>query len=64
MRLAKWMQANDIALKTLSKALGDGGSIFAIRKWLRGERTPRPEMQSQIKKVTGGAVTGDDWLPK
>lgn len=61
MRLGPWLKQHDISLITAAKHFGC--SIHAIRKWLREERTPRPEMQATIKKVTGGAVTGDDWLP-
>ena len=35
---------------------------FAVRKWLRGERTPRPKIMVKIKKATKGAVSPDDWM--
>lgn len=37
-------------------------SIFAVRKWLRGERIPRPAIQRKIKKITRGDVTPSDWI--
>lgn len=35
---------------------------YAVRKWLRGERTPRPSTMIKIRKATKGAVTAEDWL--
>lgn len=61
MKLAPWLKQHEISLAAAAKSFGC--SIHTIRKWLRGERTPRPAMQATIKQVTGGAVTGDDWLP-
>ena len=60
MTLKDWLAKNEISNKTAAKHFGC--SIYAIRKWLRGERIPRPKMQNTIKRVTGGAVTGDDWI--
>lgn len=34
-----------------------GVSPDAVRKWMRGDRRPRPEMASQIEAVSGGAVS-------
>ena len=39
-----------------------GVSIFALRKYLRKERMPRPVTLARIRKVTKGAVSGDSWL--
>lgn len=60
MTLNKWLVDNDISITTLAKHLDC--SIYAIRKWLRKERIPRPDMQAKIRKVTGGAVDGNVWL--
>jgi DNA-binding transcriptional regulator YdaS (Cro superfamily) len=35
---------------------------FAVRKWVRGERTPRPGTIQRIKRATKGAVTAEDWM--
>jgi len=35
---------------------------FAVRKWVRGERIPRPSTIVRIKKATKGAVTAEDWM--
>ena len=39
-----------------------GVTIYAMRKWLRGERIPRPETIMKIKKATDGLVTAEDWI--
>ena len=62
MRLIEWMNKTDIDIFEAARAFNV--SIYAVRKYLRGERTPRPAIQAKIKKVTKGAVTGDDWVPK
>lgn len=62
MRLREWMDKTDIDLYETARAFNI--SIYAVRKYLRGERTPRPAIQAKIKKITKGAVTGDDWVPK
>jgi DNA-binding transcriptional regulator YdaS (Cro superfamily) len=33
-----------------------GVSPDAVRKWMRGDRRPRPEMAAAIERVSGGAV--------
>ena len=62
MTLRDWMDARDIDVFEAAKAFDV--SIYAVKKWLKGERTPRPKLQAKIKKVTKGQVTGDDWMPK
>ena len=62
MRLLDWMTKTDIDVLEASRAFGV--SVFAVKKWLSGDRTPRPKMQAKIKRITRGAVTGDDWVPK
>ncbi len=60
MRLLDWMKKTDTDILEAAKAFDV--SIYAVKKWLKGERIPRPKMQSKIKKVTKGAVSGDDWM--
>lgn len=62
MKLRKWMEANGLDVYEASKAFDV--SIYAVKKWLKEERIPRSKMQSKIKKVTKGAVSGDDWMLK
>lgn len=61
MKLIEWLQKTD---RDIDSAAQDFGvSIFAIRKWLRGERIPRPQTQVKIKRITKGLVTSEDWMP-
>lgn len=60
--LREWMDKTDIDVYEAARAFDV--SIYAIKKWLKAERVPRPKMQARIRKVTKGAVTGDDWIPK
>lgn len=39
-----------------------GFSIFAVRKWLNGERIPRDRNKVKIAKLTKNAVTAQDWV--
>jgi hypothetical protein len=56
------MKRTDIDVYEAARAFGV--STFAIKKWLKGERTPRPKMQTKIKNITKGFVSGDDWMLK
>lgn len=62
MTLSDWMTAKNISADELSRVLGDGASIFGIRKWLQGQRVPRKAMQLKIRKLTKGSVTPNDWI--
>lgn len=62
MKLLDWLKDTEIDVHGAAQAFGV--SIHAVRKWIRGERTPRPKMQAKIKRVTRGAVTGEDWVPE
>lgn len=39
-----------------------GFSIFAVRKWLNGERIPRDLNKVKIAKLTRNMVTAQDWV--
>ena len=39
-----------------------GASAFGVRKWARGERTPRPDAMRKIQEVTDGEVTPADFF--
>ena len=60
MTLREWMDKTDIDVFEAARAFGV--SIYAVKKWLRGERIPRDAMKAKIKKVTKNGVTGDDWV--
>jgi hypothetical protein len=53
------MDKTDIDVFEASRAFGV--SVYAVKKWLKNERVPRPKMQAKIKKVTRGAVQPNDW---
>lgn len=57
--LRQWMDKTDIDVFEASRAFGV--SVYAVKKWLKNERVPRPKMQAKIKKVTRGAVQPNDW---
>jgi hypothetical protein len=39
-----------------------GFSIFAVRKWLSGERVPRDRNKVKIAKMTKGRVPVEIWI--
>ena len=39
-----------------------GFSIFAVRKWLNGERVPRDANKVKIAKMTKGKVPVEVWI--
>ena len=60
MRLIEWMTKSDTDIEDTARMFEV--SIFAVKKWLNGERIPRYKMKAKIKRLTKGAVTGDDWI--
>lgn len=60
MTLREWMDKTDIDVFEAARAFDV--SIYAVKKWLRGERIPRDTTKAKIKKVTKGQVNGDDWV--
>ncbi len=60
MTLREWMDATEIDVYEAARAFGV--STFAIKKWLKGDRIPRPKTQSKIKKITKGKVDGNSWI--
>lgn len=40
-----------------------GRSKHGVRKWMYGQRLPRPAELAAIRTITGGKVTLDDFLP-
>jgi DNA-binding transcriptional regulator YdaS (Cro superfamily) len=54
-----------LELKKLSHAAFGalvGASEFGVRKWARGERTPRPDAVRRIQEVTKGDVSPADFF--
>ncbi len=62
MTLLDWMTKTGSDIRSVAKELEC--SIYAVRKWVRKERVPRPPMQVKIKAMTAGKVSGDDWMPQ
>ena len=62
MNLRAWMDKTNIDVLEAARAFDV--STFAIKKWLKGDRIPRSKTQAKIKRITKGAVGGEDWLPK
>lgn len=67
MTLKKWMAKHRIremtVVEKLQKMAGKRGCTeFAVRKWITGERIPRPKMQALVMEFTAGAVTPNDWV--
>lgn len=60
MTLREWMDksGNDI----IETAKIFNVSIYAVKKWLNGDRRPRSEMQAKIKKLTKGDVSPNDFI--
>lgn len=59
--LREYMEKKNLDIMALAETFGV--SIYAVKKWLRHERIPRPRMQAKIKLMTGGFVDGNDWVP-
>lgn len=66
MRLQAYLDENKLSLADFAKLMTADGittcSEFGVRKWVRGERTPRPDAMRRIEQVTGGAVAPADFI--
>lgn len=60
MTLKDYLSKNGIYYRDFAEEVGV--SIYAVRKWLNGERTPRDKTKALIAKVTKGAVQAQDWI--
>ena len=61
MKLAAYMSLHDLTDEEMASQIGEV-SVSGLRKWLRDERTPRPDQMRRIDEVTGGAVTPNDFI--
>jgi hypothetical protein len=59
MFLHEWLDQNKIGEDVLAKFLKC--SIFAVKKWVNGEREPRWDQREQIMVLTKDQVTPNDW---
>ena len=60
MKLALYLTANKLTYAEFAKAVG--ASTFAVGKWARGDRLPRPDALSKIVAATRGQVTANDFF--
>lgn len=58
--LRTWMDKSETDILEAAELFGV--SVYAVKKWLSGDRIPRPATQTKIKKLTKGMVSGDDWM--
>jgi len=59
MRLRQYLTENEIGIAAFAELIGV--SFQAVHRYTRGERIPTPEIMRQIKTVTGGKVTPNDF---
>lgn len=60
MTLKEWMEEEDIDISFIMKELDV--SVYAVKKWLTGERVPWSKTQQVIFKMSKGKVTPNDWI--
>lgn len=61
MQLSEYMAREKISEEQFAASLRDV-SASGVRKWMRGERVPRPDQQRRIFDLTAGAVTPNDFV--
>lgn len=61
MKLATYMADQKMTTLEMAALVGDV-SESGVRKWIYGERVPRPEQMRRIAEVTDGAVQPNDFI--
>lgn len=61
MKLAQYLTEQNISPEQFAADLG-GLSASGVRKWLYGERVPRPDQMRKIAELTGGRVEPNDFI--
>lgn len=61
MTLDEFMQAHRLSARDVAERVGVGPE--AVRKWLRGERIPRPAQMTRIHEISAGAVQPATFYP-
>lgn len=61
MKLAQYLTEKNIAPEQFASDMG-GLSVSGIRKWMYGERVPRPDQMRKIAELTGGLVEPNDFI--
>lgn len=60
MKLSRYLKITDTQPAQFAASL-DEASEASVRKWVSGERIPRPDQMREIVRVTKGAVTPNDF---
>lgn len=60
MLLKTYLEQNEIDHEKFAKKAN--ASVHGLKKWLRGERIPRPKTIRRIAKITNGEVTAQDFF--
>jgi DNA-binding transcriptional regulator YdaS (Cro superfamily) len=60
MKLLDYLKKQNIADHAFAETVGRSRS--AVRKWMYGQRIPRPAEMLAIKEATDGKVTADDFM--
>lgn len=61
MKLAQYLTDKNIPLEQFAADMG-GLSASGVRKWIYGERVPRPDQMRKIAELTGGLVEPNDFI--
>ncbi len=61
MKLAQYLTDKNITPEQFASDMG-GLSVSGIRKWMYGERVPRPDQMRKIADLTGGLVEPNDFI--
>jgi hypothetical protein len=61
MKIQTYMTANKISPEAMAELVG-GVTESGVRKWVYGERIPRPDQLRRIAEVTNGEVMPNDFI--
>ncbi|WP_037076134.1 MULTISPECIES: helix-turn-helix domain-containing protein [Neorhizobium] len=61
MKLAQYLTEQNLSPEQFA-AVMDGMSTSGVRKWMYGERVPRPDQMRKIAEFTGGLVQPNDFV--
>lgn len=61
MKLNQYLTEKNITPEAFGALIG-GVSESGVRKWIYGERVPRPEQMRRIAEVTNGSVEPNDFV--
>lgn len=60
MKLLQYLEQTQTTIPDLAEKIGDV-TVSGVRKWLNGERVPRPDQMRKIYEVTNGLVSPNDF---